>query len=84
MDGENRVEEVFKAIKEIEICQKTTVSHKATEDELEAYFFSVIPNYEEDKVYPSDIKKIIQWYNILIDKGFLEEEAPVASQEAEA
>jgi hypothetical protein len=84
LDGEKPLEEVFKAIKEKENGQKTTVSHKATEDELEAYFFSVIPNYDEDKVYPSDIKKIIQWYNILIDKGFLEEEAPVASQEAEA
>lgn len=84
LEGEKPLEEVFKAIKEKEKGQKTTVSHKATEDELEAYFFSVIPNYDEDKVYPSDIKKIIQWYNILIDKGFLEEEAPVASQEAEA
>ncbi|WP_314306557.1 DUF5606 domain-containing protein [Capnocytophaga gingivalis] len=84
LEGEKPLEEVFKAIKEKENGQKTTVSHKATEDELEAYFFSVIPNYDEDKVYPSDIKKIIQWYNILIDKGFLEEEAPVALQEAEA
>lgn len=84
LEGEKPLEEVFKAIKEKENGQKTAVSHKATEDELEAYFFSVIPNYDEDKVYPSDIKKIIQWYNILIDKGFLEEEASVASQEAEA
>ena len=84
LEGEKPLEEVFKAIKEKENGQKTTVSHKATEDELEAYFFSVIPNYDEDKVYPSDIKKIIQWYNILIDKGSLEEEAPVALQEAEA
>ena len=76
LEGEKPLEE--------ENGQKTAVSHKATEDELEAYFFSIIPNYDEDKVYPSDIKKIIQWYNILIDKGFLEEEAPVASQEAEA
>ena len=84
LEGEKPLEEVFKAIKEKENGQKTAVSHKATEDELEAYFFSVIPNYDEDKVYPSDIKKIIQWYNILIDKGFLEEEAPVASHEVEA
>ena len=84
LEGEKPLEEVFKAIKEKENGQKTAVSHKATEDELEANFFCVIPNYDEDKVYPSDIKKIIQWYNILIDKGFLEEEAPVASQEAEA
>ena len=83
-EWEKPLEEVFKSITEKDNGQKTAVSHKATEDELEAYFFSVIPNYDEDKVYPSDIKKIIQWYNILIDKGFLEEEAPVASQEAEA
>jgi hypothetical protein len=36
---------------------------------LEEYFFDVLPNYDEDRVYPSDIKKIIKWYNILLDKG---------------
>ena len=35
---------------------------------------SVVPDYDEDRVYPSDIKKIIQWYNLLIDRGFLDED----------
>ena len=73
LQEERPLEEVFKAIKEKENGQKTTISHKSTNEELEAYFFSVIPDYDEDRVYPSDIKKIIQWYNLLIDKGFLEE-----------
>ena len=79
LQEERPLEEVFKAIKEN--GQKTTISHKATNEELEAYFFSVIPDYDEDRVYPSDIKKIIQWYNLLIDKGFLEE---TSEEEAQA
>ena len=63
---------LFTAIKEKEENNKTKISHKAPDAELEAYFFSVVPNYDEDRVYPSDIKKIIQWYNLLIDKGFLD------------
>ena len=81
LQEERPLEEVFKVIKDKENGQKTTISHKATNEELEAYFFSVIPDYDEDRVYPSDIKKIIQWYNLLIDKGFLEE---TSEEEAQA
>ena len=45
------------------------ISHKSTKDELEEYFFEILPDYDEDRVYPSDIKKIIQWYNLLIKNG---------------
>jgi hypothetical protein len=45
------------------------ISHKASKDELEEYFFAVLPDYDEDRVYPSDIKKVIQWYNLLHKKG---------------
>ena len=74
LDEEKPLEDVFRAIKEKENGAKTPISHKAPNEELEEYFFSVVPNYDEDRVYPSDIKKIIQWYNILIDKGLLEDE----------
>ena len=74
LDEEKPLEDVFRAITEKENGAKTTISHKAPNEELEEYFFSVVPNYDEDRVYPSDIKKIIQWYNILIDKGLLEDE----------
>jgi hypothetical protein len=46
------------------------LSHKSTKDELEEYFFDVLPDYDEDRVYPSDIKKVLQWYNLLNKKGF--------------
>ncbi len=45
------------------------ISHKSSKDELEEYFFEVLPDYDEDRVYPSDIKKVIQWYNLLTKKG---------------
>lgn len=44
------------------------ISHKEDKEKLEEYFFSILPDYDEDKVYASDIKKIIQWYNVLQDK----------------
>ena len=45
------------------------LSHKPSKDELEAFFFEVLPDYDEDRVYASDIKKVVQWYNLLLDKG---------------
>jgi len=45
------------------------LSHKSSKDELEAFFFEVLPEYDEDRVYASDIKKVVQWYNLLVDKG---------------
>lgn len=39
---------------------------KADNDALREYFATVLPNFDRDRVYPSDIRKLIQWYNILI------------------
>lgn len=69
LEEEIPLREVFQKIKEKEKGGKTSVSHKDDKLKLEEYFFEVLPNYDEDRVYPSDIKKIVQWYNILIDKG---------------
>ena len=52
---------------------------KASNAELQAWFDQVLPNWDRDRVYPSDIRKLIQWYNILINAGItdftVEEEA---------
>lgn len=61
--------EVFNKISEKEEGGKTSVSHKESKDKLEEYFFSVLPDYDEDRVYPSDIKKVMQWYNLLNENG---------------
>lgn len=85
LEKEVPLAEVFKNIKEKENNGKTTISHKANDTSLEEYFFSILPNYDEDRVYASDIKKVIQWYNLLLEKGFLEEtEVPTEDTETTA
>jgi hypothetical protein len=49
---------------------------KAPKDELESYFFEIFQDYDEDRVYASDIKKIIQWYNLLLDSNELKFKLP--------
>jgi len=46
------------------------IDHKAPKKELEAYFSEILPDYDVDRVYQSDIKKIIQWYNLLVKNEF--------------
>lgn len=69
LDKELPLREVFLKIQVKEKGGKTSVGHKAEKIKLEEYFFEVLPDYDEDRVYASDIKKIIQWYNLLHDKG---------------
>lgn len=53
------------------------LSHKEDNATLAAYFKEILPDYDEDRVYPSDIKKVLNWYNILQAKGLISKEAPV-------
>ena len=64
---------VFNKIKEQEKGKQTSVSHKDSKDKLEEYFFTVLPDYDEDRVYASDIKKVIQWYNLLLEHDLLDD-----------
>lgn len=72
LEEEVPLREVFQKIKEKENGGKTSIGHKEEKIKLEEYFFDVLPNYDEDRVYASDIKKIIQWYNILNDNGIID------------
>tara|TARA_R100000935_G_scaffold58415_2_gene95429 strand:- start:117469 stop:117906 length:438 start_codon:yes stop_codon:yes gene_type:complete len=76
--------EVFKKISEKENGGQT-INHKVPKVELEEFFFEVLPDYDEDRVYPSDIKKVVQWYNLLQKNGvtdFSEEEEETNDKEA--
>ena len=42
---------------------------KASKEELFAFMGEVLPNFDRDRVYPADVKKLIQWYNTLIENG---------------
>ena len=63
--------EVLKQIMAKENGNRTSVSHKDSTDKLEEYFFSILQDYDEDRVYLSDIKKVIRWYNILQENNML-------------
>jgi hypothetical protein len=52
------------------------ISHKEENSKLTAYFLEVLPDYDQERVYPSDIKKILKWYNMLQAKGLVSKEEP--------
>ena len=64
--------QVLGKIKEKENGQPTSVKPKDSKDKLEEYFFEVLPEYDEDRVYASDIKKVLQWYNLLQQHDMLD------------
>lgn len=45
---------------------------KASKEELADFMAKALPNYDRDHVYPADMKKLIQWYNLLIENGITE------------
>lgn len=62
--------QVFTSVKEKEQGQLSQFNYKkASKEELAAYMAEVLPNYDRDRVYPSDIKRLVQWYNLLVENG---------------
>ena len=68
-EGETPLSEVLKSVKELENGEVAKVSGKATAEDLRKWFAQVLPNFDRERVYPSDIKKLISWYNLLIEAG---------------
>jgi hypothetical protein len=56
------------------------ISHKEDNTKLVAYFLEILPDYDQDRVYPSDIKKILNWYNMLQAKGLVSKEVPTEAE----
>jgi len=75
------LKEVFKTISDKENGGKA-ISAKVSGNELKAYFESVVPEYDKDRVYVSDIKKVILWYNTLQEKELLDFSEPETETEA--
>ena len=77
------LKEVYKRIYTKENGQ-SALSHKESSEKIIAYFNEIVPEYDKDRVYTSDMKKIIQWYNLLTEKGMLnfsEEESKEENKE---
>ena len=88
VDEDRPLKDVFKMIHE-KMGDKVDFDYKkAGNDELREKFAFVMPDYDEDAVYPSDMKKVFAWYQMLVDKNLLdfteEEEKPEAEAETPA
>ncbi len=72
--------DVLENLKKLEEGKKASVNEKkASGDELREYFTKVLPEWDRERVHISDIKKLISWYNILVENGitdFKEDVAP--------
>jgi len=60
------------------------ISPKASANEIKAFFEEVLPEYDKDRVYVSDIKKIIQWYQLLSDQNLLTETEEEKTEEVKS
>ena len=79
-EEEKPLKEIFAAIYEKESAGET-ISHKEDDKKLVNYLLEVLPNYDQERVYVSDIKKIFQWYNLLHKAGELKVEETKAAEE---
>ncbi len=79
-EADVKLVDVFKSIYEKEDGGKA-ISHKSSSNQLKNYFLEILPDYDRDRVYVSDIKKVVMWYNLLIDKDIFKFDEEEASNE---
>ena len=83
-DDEVPLANVLEAVKQKENGAVAALDYKkASAEELHAFKAEVLPEYDRDRVHTSDIKKLIQWYNLLIANGETEFVEPAAEESAE-
>ncbi len=71
-DGETSLKELFQTIFEQHNKEKLSLSNSSSSQELKDFLAKVLPDYDKERVYVSDIKKIVSWYNILVDKDLID------------
>ena len=85
--------QVLESVGKKEGSKKAAINYKkCPAQELRDYFAEVLPSYDRDRVHDSDIKKLLQWYNILVENGYtdfkellsMDEDDNKASEEQEA
>ena len=76
--------QVLKKLGEKELSKEATFNYKkASSKELRKYFAEVLPDFDQDRVHDSDIKKLLLWYNILVKNGITDFEAALAPTEGD-
>lgn len=81
-DAEVPLYEVLEAIKEKEKSAAASIDpKKATPEQLREYLAEVLPNFDRERVYVADIKKLVSWYNILVANGITKFKPEEAKEE---
>lgn len=75
--------EVFASIKEKNNGEQVDIKAIGDDSKLRAYFKEILPDFDEDRVYTNDIKKVFTWYNQLIAAGISDFTAETPAEEAE-
>lgn len=86
-DEDVALTEILESMKKLENGKMAKIDiKKASGDELRSYFAKVLPNFDRERVHNSDIKKLLQWYNILIENGITDfkEEKKETAEETDA
>lgn len=69
-DEEVPLSTVLASMKKVEDGKVSAFDYKsASKEQLAEYLATVLPNFDRDRVFPSDIKKLVQWYNLLIENN---------------
>lgn len=66
------LKEVLKKLRELQQDKPVDNPKKASADELKALFIQIVPDYDKDAVYVSDMKKVFTWYNLLLKNDMLD------------
>lgn len=71
-DGEKPLHEIFELVKAKENGQRASIEPNVSGAELFAWFGEILPDFDRDRVHPGDVKKLVQWYNLLIANDITE------------
>lgn len=85
-NGDVALGEVLENVKKVNDCKPVDIKAMGDEQAVRSYFETILPDYDQDRVYTTDIKKLLTWYNQLLAAGiteFVEEEEPEQTETTE-
>lgn len=71
-EAEKPLHEIFKTIFEKQKGAPVELNFKKDVAEMKSFFAEILPTYDRERVYQADIKKVLVWYNILVEHGYTE------------
>jgi len=79
-ENDMRLKDVLRILFE-KLEGKPAISHKASGNELRTFMEQMLPNYDAERVYNSDIQKLVNWYNLLLEKNLIDNEPDEEEQQ---